>query len=428
MGKIKDLRTKVKDGTATEEEKTELEELQTEAAEEPKVPPVTPPVEPTEDETIDKMADALVAKATAKLSAVTDKIAEKTAEKSTDATVVSSNFIVDKHLGRIAVDKLEEIKIELPGRKAMGKTVTEVSAKTAHIMTALFTGDVQKLQVLTEGTATAGGYLVPEEFANMIVEDRRDAVVMRKLAEVFNVQTDTFHLPQLDTRPKAQWRSEGAVKSTSTAQFTEIVLTPYSLAAIIPLTQELADDASLGVGGNVINYIAKLMVQSIAEAEDKAFWTGSGSGRPTGVSTYSVGSRTKGSNFADTIIQLYHDLPQGYRNTAVWVGSKYVLTQVRQLKDSQNRYLVQNLGDVPFGSLLGAPIYEQNDLDQTELYFGDFSFYKIADRQGISVQTSSEATVGSQNAFERNLVFVRAEERVDGELSSLQAVRKITAI
>ena len=53
-----------------------------------------------------------------------------------------------------------------------------------------------------------------------------------------------------------------------------------------------------GPNGSVINYIAGLIVQALAEAEDKAFWTGSGTGRPTGVSTYSVGSRVMGSNFA----------------------------------------------------------------------------------------------------------------------------------
>lgn len=431
MGKIKDLQDKLAKGTISAEEKAELEELKSEATE-----ATTKDVEEaakateTEDEAVERMADALVSKMTSKLESVTDKI--KKADEDTDAfkgmKSASTQYIVDKNLGNMTVKDLDAVNVELPGRKAAGKQVTSVTGKTVHFLNALLTENREKLQVLSEGTPGAGGYLVPEEFGNMIIEDIRDMTVMRQLADILNVNTDSFHLPRLDTRPTAQWRSEGAVKATSTAQFSELVLTPYSLASIVPMTQELEADASLGVGGSIVNYIAGLMTQALAEKEDKAFWTGSGTGQPTGVSTYTVGSRAKGSNFADSVIQIYHDLPQGYRNRAVWVASKYVLTQVRQLKDTQNRYLVQNLGDTPFGELLGRPMYEQNDLSQSELYFGDFSYYKIADRQGITVDVSREATVGGQSAFERNLTFVRVEKRVDGELSSTQAVKKITAI
>lgn len=424
MARIKELREKVAQGTATDEEVKELSELETEAKE---VKAETK--EDNMEDAIDKMADTLVEKVSAKLQSKAEEKSEtKVEEKSTVVVGETPRFVIDKKLGRVAPEKLEEVKIELPGRKAAGKKQTEVSAKTIHFLHALQTNNREKLQILSEGTAAAGGYLVPEDFLNVIVEDLRDATVMRQLATTINVTTDTVHLPRLDTRPQAQWRAEKAVKATSTAQFSELVLTPYSLAAIVPLTQELVDDATLGVNGSIVNYIAGLMTQAIAEKQDKAFWTGSGSGQPTGVSGYSVGSRAKGSNFADTIINIYHDMKQGYRNRSVWVANSYVLAQLRQLKDTQNRYLVQDLGQTPYGSLLGRPMYEQNDLAQSELYFGDFSYYYIADRQGVRVDTSTEATVGGSNAFEKNLVFVRTECRVDGELTLTEAVKKITNI
>lgn len=429
MGRIKELREKVEAKTATAEEVKELSELETEAKE---VVTTEAKADDNIDADIDKMADILVEKAYERLGkkveAVEQKFEQATEAKSPAVVTNQTRVIMDKQLGQVAVDKLEEIQIELPGRKASNKKQTTISGKTLHFLHALQTNNREKLQILSEGTAAMGGYLVPEDFANVIVEDLRDATVMRQLANVINVTTDTFHLPRLDTRPQAQWRAEKAVKATSTAQFSELVLTPYSLASIVTLTQELVDDASLGVNGSIVNYITRLMVQALAEKEDKAFWTGSGSGQPTGISGYSVGSRVKGSNFADTIINLYHDMKQGYRGTSVWVANSYVLAQVRQLKDSQNRYLVQDLGQSPFGSLLGRPIYEQNDLPQSELYFGDFSYYVIADRHGIRVDTSTEATVGGSNYFEKNLVGVRVEKRVDGELTLTEAVKKVISI
>jgi HK97 family phage major capsid protein len=334
-------------------------------------------------------------------------------------------------MGRVSIDQLSEMKVELPGRKAAGKAVTEVTGKTVAFVQALMQGDRQKLQLLTEGTAAAGGYLVPEEFANMIVEDKRDSTVMRQLADEMTITSDTLHLPTLDTRPKASWRSEAAVKATSTAQFSELVLTPYSLAVIVGLSQELADDASLGVGGSIVNYVARLMSRSLAEAEDKAFWMGNGSGQPTGINNYSITTIDAGgtdSTLADAIKVAYFRLPQGYRNNAVWVGNSQALERVAKAKDGQNNYLLSRLADSPYPSLNGARVYEQNDLPTDVLYYGDFSYYMIVDRQGVSVDFSTEATVAGSSAFEKNLVYIRVEQRVDGELTLTNAVRKVIGL
>lgn len=420
MGKIKDLREKVAAGTATDEEKAELAELETEAAE-----GVTKDAEV--DAEVEKLADSLVSSITKKLEAATDALKPQPKAEVTK----ESAFIVDKQLGKVSVDELATKMVELPGRKGAGKNVTEVSMKTVAWAQALMTGDRQKLQLLTEGTAAAGGYLVPEEFANMIVEDKRDLAVMRQLADTMTISGDTLHLPVLDARPKASWRSEAAVKATSTATFSELSFTPYSLAVIVGLSQELADDASLGVGGSIVNYVARLMVRSLVEKEEEAFWTGNGTGKPTGVNNYSLASVDAGgtdATLADAVKDVYFRLPQGYRNNAVWVGHAQAISRVAKAKDSNGQYLLQTLGSDPYPQLDGKRVYEQNDLPTDILLFGDFSYYMIVDRQGIQVDFSTEATVGGSSAFEKNLVFVRVEERVDGELTLTNAVRKITGL
>ena len=112
------------------------------------------------------------------------------------------------------------------------------------------------------------------------------------------------------------------VKSTSTVDFGENVFTPYSLATIIPLSNELVADATLGVNGNIVNKVSELAATAISEREETAFWAGSGSGQPTGMSQYSPGTMGAGftaSSQADALISTFFRLPQGYRNKAVWV-------------------------------------------------------------------------------------------------------------
>lgn len=435
MGRIKELLEKKQKGEISDVELKELTELQAEAKEvdsppQPKPDQPTPPTEDEEEKAIDELASKLASSVTDQVSKGIEGLVNKlNVKEETEVKVTNeSKFIFDKKLGKKSVKELSEIKVALPGRE--DKKIKEVSMKTVHFIDALLQNDVQKLQMLVEGTGSRGGFTVPEEFANMIVEDIRDISIMRQLADVITTNTDTLHLPGLASRPRANWRSEGAVKATSTVDFAENVFTPYSLAVIVGLSNELVADAQLGVG-SIINYVSGLMAQSLAEKEEVAFWEGDGSGKPTGIDNYTlrlVNATATDSGRADALIQAIFRTPQGYRNRGVWVMNSATMEKVATLKDTQNNYLMGTLGGGFTPTLRGRPVYEQNDLPGGKAFFGDFSYYKIVDREGVQVRVSDEATVASQSAFERNLTFVRVEKRVDGELVLTSAVTEVQGL
>lgn len=447
MGRISELKAKEK---LTKAEQKELDELLAEAkaaqaedkkpadADEGEEVTVPDPgddedEEVTEEEAkaIDSMADSIAKKSMEKVAGPLSAIVEKlSAYQAPDVKVESPKFIVDKQMGKVSVEDLAAEKVELPNRD--GKKFKEVSKRTSHWITGLLLNDKEKIQLLTEGTGAQGGFLVPEDFANVLLEDLRDAVVMRQLADVRTTTSDTVHIPRVDRFPKASWRSEGAVKATSTVQFAENVLTPYSLASIVTLTKELVDDATLGVGGSVVNKVAELMTGSIAETEDRAFWVGNGSGQPTGIDNYTfdvtLSASTTDANRADTVLAAYSRLPQGYRNRASWVMNQRTLGSIRRLKDSNNQYLLLGIGVTPQPTLLGRPVYEQNDIGDGKAFFGDFSQYTIVDREGIQVAQTDVGTVAGYSAFERNLVHVRVEKRVDGELNTTRSIVEVSGL
>lgn len=428
MGLLKELLEKQANGTITEEEQKQLVELQADM----KALESNADEEAAVEELSSKLAESIQKQIQEAVKPIAD-IAAGLKEQGTDTRdkQVTTGFVVDPQLGEATIKQLEDAKVEIESRKNVGKKHFTTSKKTIHMLQALIQNDRQKLQILTEGSAANGGYLVPEEFANMIVEDRRDATIMRQLGTVIPVTTDTFHLPTLASRPRTFWRSEAAVKNTSTATFGEIVLTPYSLASIVPLSNELVADASLGTGGSIVNMIANLMGTAIAEEEDKAFWTGNGTGKPTGIDNYTfvtlTASATDASR-ADKIIQALYKLPQGYRNNAVCVANKNTWAKVATLKDNNNQYLLTGLANSPTPVLRGRPIYEQNDLPDGKMFIGDFRDYYIADRQGITVDVSTEATVSGTSAFENNLTYVRVEERVDGELALTNGIVEVQGL
>jgi HK97 family phage major capsid protein len=391
MARIKELRLKVKDGTATDEDKVELETLETEAS------------APDESEAGD------------------------------EAKHLES---IGKSIARIAI-----AEIEAAGRKddKKGSVVTDPELGDVSKMTgtekvktffnALLDNDKIKLDTLSGGVSGDGGFLVPQEYNDTFVEDRRDQTVMRQAgATQINVTSNTFNVPQLATRPKMYWTNELAAKSSTSASFTNITLTPYTLAAIMTASNQVLADAR--IGGNLIQVITRLMTQALAEEEDRAFFTGSGSGQPTGLKTYTYRTVSAGGLLtADKLIDALYTLPQAYRKRAAWFMNGRTIRVVRQLKDSQNRYLfVDALSATDFPSLLGLPVYEQNDLETTSIFLGDISAYWIADREGISVKVSDTVVVSGQSAFEKNFTAIRVEERVDGEMTNTRAMVEITSI
>lgn len=359
---------------------------------------------------------------------------ETEAKPETEETEEASKSMVElaKKLGELAYNELKgkmaaDVKKGLINEAQAEKAVKpEGMEKVKQFFTALFDGDRVKLDSLSSGTGADGGFLVPQEYANDFVIDRRDATVMRRAgATQVTTASNTFNVPTLGDRPRVYWTAELAAKSSTSATWANITLTPYTLAAIMTVSNQAVQDAK--IGGNIIDVVTGLMTQAIAEAEDKAFFTGSGSGQPTGLTTYTVSQIDAiGAINGDKLINALYTLPQGYRKSAGWFMNARTIRVVRGLKDSQNRYLfVDALTSTDFPTLLGLPVYEQNDIASSQIWVGDPSLYWIADRTGIAVDISTEASVGGQSAFERNFTAVRVEERVDGELTLAKAFVEI---
>lgn len=138
-------------------------------------------------------------------------------------------------------------------------------------------------------------------------------------------------------------------------------------------------------------------------AEDKAFFTGSGSGQPRGISIETIASATPAgaSVVLDDIIDLIDLVPQRVVQSpkAAFVGNRKVKRILRKVKDTSGDYIWRDGKGGVGGSgesirlpdtLYGYPFWEQNDLAQSELYFGDWSMYIIGDRQTMAVTTTAE--------------------------------------
>lgn len=290
----------------------------------------------------------------------------------------------------------------------------QTSRRIATYFKALIQGNTPVVRALVEGTDALGGYLVPEEFRAEVVQEMQNAVVMRNIAFVLPMGTDTFDIPTEAARPTVYWGTEDATIQTSSAEFGEVTLTPHKLIGRIAVTHELFQDSAIPV----VRYLARIFAEEIGEKEDKAFFVGSGSGQPKGIDQETLTTVTAGSNKADSLINLFYTLKKVYRGRASWVMNTHTLRNTRKLKDSQNQYLWQpSLQAGEPEVLLGRPVYEQNDLADGKIFFGDYSYYFIGDREQMSAETTREGGT----AWERDRIELKVRERVDGEVALTRA-------
>lgn len=288
------------------------------------------------------------------------------------------------------------------------------------------------LRALVEGTDSEGGYLVPEELRAEVFRTLPDYAVMRRIARIIPMNTDTLKLNALGARPTAYWTAEYASKSTTSADFTQVSLSPNDLVCLLPVSEQLLADANI----NMVQFVTELFVEAIGAGEDKAFFTGSGTGQPKGINQETLNTVNAATTLGfDHVISLIDQVPQRVAQSpgAAFVAHRYVKRILRTVKDSNNNYIwrdggaaASNTGETKRlpDTLYGYPFYEQNDLNQEELYFGDWTYYIIGDRQAISVRTTTEGG----DAWRRNAMEIKAVERVDGKAVLTAPFAKINNI
>lgn len=290
------------------------------------------------------------------------------------------------------------------------------------------------LRALVEGTDSEGGYLVPDELRAEVFRIMPDMAVMRRIARVIPMSSDTLLLNSLSAAPSAYWTAEYASKSTTSAEFSQVTLNSNDLVCLLPVSEQLIADANI----NIVQFIIELFAEAIARGEDLAFFTGSGSGQPRGINQETLSSASVGASIDfDDILALIDLVPQSVTQSqrSAFVAHRRVKRLLRAVKDSNNNYIWRDGGATTApgtdgqvrrlpDTLYGYPFWEQNDLNENELYFGDWGYYAIGDRQALSVRTTTEGG----DAWRRNAMEIKAVERVDGRAIMTTPFAKLTDV
>ena len=276
--------------------------------------------------------------------------------------------------------------------------------------------------VLQEGVDSDGGYLVPEEMDNRLIDVLTEENIMRNLGTKITTSGER-KINIAATKPAASWIEEGGALTFGDATFDQIILDAYKLHVAIKVTEELLYDNAF----NLESYIIDQFGKAISNAEEDAFLNGDGQHKPTGMlQTAQVGLTTAGATItADELISLVYTLKRPYRRNAAFIVNDQTLSVIRKFKDDNQAYIWQpsyQAGEPD--RLLGYAVYTSPFVPtiaagNTVLAFGDFSYYNIGDRGTRSMQELKELFAGN------GMVGFVMKERVDGKLVLPEAVQTI---
>ena len=280
------------------------------------------------------------------------------------------------------------------------------------------------LNALQVGTDSEGGYLAPDEYQRTLIQALEEQNIFRKLAHVISTGSGERKIPIVASKGTAAWIDEEAQYPESDDAFGMVSIGAYKLATMIKVPEELLNDSIFDVPA----YIAKEFARRIGAAEEEAFFTGDGKGKPTGILAATgaeVGVTAAGTNVItmDEVMDLFYSLRAPYRRNAVFIMNDSSVKALRKLKTQNGDYIWQP--SVQVGEpdkLLGRPIYTSSYMPALEagakgILFGDLGYYWVADRQGRSFKRLNELYAPTGQ------VGFLSSERVDGKLILPEAVK-----
>lgn len=275
----------------------------------------------------------------------------------------------------------------------------------------------QVSNVLQEGVDADGGYLVPEEYDNRLIDVLDEENIMRKLAT--KITTSGEHKINIAaTKPAASWIEEGGALTFGDATFDQILLDAHKLHVAIKVTEELLYDNAFGLE----NYIITQFGKALANAEEDAFLNGDGVGKPLGLFAANGGGQVAetltAALKADDIINLVYALKRPYRKSAAFIINDKNIAAIRKLKDNNGAYIWQPSAQAGEPDrLFGYPLHTSAYAPESAIAFGDYKYYNIGDRGTRSFKQLVELFAGN------GMIGYVAKERVDGKLILPEAVQ-----
>jgi HK97 family phage major capsid protein len=247
---------------------------------------------------------------------------------------------------------------------------------------------------LQEGSATEGGYLVPDDFYAQVVSKRDEASVGRMSgARVIPTSLKVVNVPVENTAATWAVTAEEGAYNEAEPTFDQVAITVYKHTNLIKLSEELAEDNAANLDG----FLSAHLGLTLGKHENDQFLVGSGSSECQGV--YVGGTAGLTFDYATTIgpgeiPELMYKLKGEYFDGSVWNMASGTFGYLAGLTGNPFQFqptpAASGIG-MANGNLEGHPVYfSSKNAAKTSglkcMVFGNWMYYGIAERKGMVIQ------------------------------------------
>jgi HK97 family phage major capsid protein len=309
-------------------------------------------------------------------------------------------------------------------------------------------------KAMAAGDPTAGGFLVPVEFSQDVIELLRATGVVRSLGPTTMPMTSgSVKVPRITSGSSASYVGENTNIAKSQVGTGQLTLTFKKLAVLVPISNDLLRYSAPSADGIVRDDA----VRAMGAREDLAFIRGDGmSGTPAGLKTW-INAANKFAAQSDTLANITTDLgncmklvmdqnitlimQQGATGSVDvrpgWIFSPRTWKRLTTVQTTTGAYAFRD--EMLRGTLWGFPFRVTTQVPSnlgtgthSEIYFGAFAHAVIGESLGLIVDASQDAAYHDGNnvvaAFSQDQTVIRvmAEHdfalRHDGAFAMIEEV------
>jgi len=276
-----------------------------------------------------------------------------------------------------------------------------------------------------EGVGPDGGYAVPPEFRARIMERVFGPASLLSRTDQQIASSNQLTFPADMTTPwqstggiQAYWEGEAAAIAQSKVALETVSVRLHKLAAIVPVTEELLEDAA-ALGG----YVERKAAQKIDYKVSHAIVWGSGVGQPLGymnapalVTVAAEAAQTADTINATNIAKMWSRMPAENRPTSGWLIHPDAEPQLIGMTIGNQPIYVPPGGfsQSPYGSLMGRPVLP-HEVCETVGDLGDVQLVDLAAYLTATKGGGIKAATSVHLWFDQDLIAFKFTFRLAGQ-------------
>ena len=277
---------------------------------------------------------------------------------------------------------------------------------------------------------------LPAEVSSEIIALAQEESAVMRLSRRINLPGRGLTIPVISGDPEANWVDETNAKPVSNPTLTTKNMKGYTLAVIVPFSNQFRRDMA-GLYAEIVRRLPGALAKKFDATVFAGTAPGTGFDVLTGVTAQSISGT--GNSFYKALVAAESAIATAGYSVSGYAMSPQGKAEMLTALDTTNRPIfINSVADGEIGRLLGQPVHYTKGVYAAGSgsgavdvlgFAGDWSKAMYGIVEGVDISISDQATLTISNSqvnlWERNMFAVRAEIEV-GFVAEATAFNKIT--